>query len=140
MSMRATLAVHGAVALGSALGGLARALCSYLLLAALGPGFPWGTLLVNVLGSALIGLYATLAAPDGRLFPSPAQSQFVMAGFCGGFTTFSVFSLETLLLVEAGRMAIAALYVACSILLWLFGVWLGHIAAVRLNRLKGAKP
>ena len=138
--MKVTLTLYAAVALGSALGGLARALCSYLLLQALGPGFPWGTLLVNVVGSALIGLYATLAAPDGRLFPSPAQRQFVMAGFCGGFTTFSVFSLETLLLIEAGRMAVAALSVACSVLLWLVGVWLGHIAAVRLNRLKGATP
>lgn len=138
--MKVTLTLYAAVALGSALGGLARALCSYLLLQALGPGFPWGTLLVNVVGSALIGLYATLAAPDGRLFPSPAQRQFVMAGFCGGFTTFSVFSLETLLLIEAGRMAVAGLYVACSVLLWLVGVWLGHIAAVRLNRLKGATP
>jgi fluoride exporter len=138
--MRVTLTLYAAVALGSALGGLARALCSYLLLQALGPGFPWGTLLVNVVGSALIGLYATLAAPDGRLFPSPAQRQFVMAGFCGGFTTFSVFSLETLLLIEAGRMAVAGLYVACSVVLWLVGVWLGHIAAVRLNRLKGATP
>jgi fluoride exporter len=136
--MRATLTVPGAVALGSMLGGLARALCSHFMLAALGPGFPWGTLLVNVVGSALIGLYGTLAAPDGRLFPSPAQRQFVMAGFCGGFTTFSVFSLETLLLVESGRMAVAGLYVALSLLLWLAGVWLGHIAAVRLNRLKGA--
>lgn len=138
--MKVTLTLYAAVALGSALGGLARALCSYLLLQALGPGFPWGTLLVNVAGSALIGLYATLAAPDGRLFPSPAQRQFVMAGFCGGFTTFSVFSLETLLLIEAGKMAVAGLYVACSVLLWLVGVWLGHIAAVRLNRLKGATP
>jgi fluoride exporter len=138
--MRVTLTLYAAVALGSALGGLARALCSYLLLQALGPGFPWGTLLVNVVGSALIGFYATLAAPDGRLFPSPAQRQFVMAGFCGGFTTFSVFSLETLLLIEAGRMAVAGLYVACSVVLWLVGVWLGHIAAVRLNRLKGATP
>jgi CrcB protein len=71
----------------------------------LGPGFAWGTLTVNVAWSFLIWLYATLTEPDGRPMAGPAARQFVLAGFCGGFTTFSIFSLENLLLAESGVYA-----------------------------------
>jgi fluoride exporter len=104
----AGLGLYGAVGVGSALGALARYLCTLAMVALLGPAFPWGTLAVNVLGSFLIGLYATVTEPDGRLRASPAQRQFVIAGFCGGFTTFSIFSLETLLLVERQAFGLAA--------------------------------
>jgi fluoride exporter len=129
-----------AVALGGALGSVARFLVAIGLVQLLGPGFAWGTLAVNVLGSFLIGLYATLTEPGGRLLASPAARQFVLAGFCGGFTTFSIFSLETLLLVEAGRLALAGLTVGLSVVFWLLAVWMGYRLGVRLNRLQGSKP
>lgn len=126
-----------AVGLGSGLGAALRYLCSSALLSVAGAGFPWGTLIVNILGSFLIGFYATLTEPGGRLFPDPAMRQFVLAGFCGGFTTFSIFSLETVLLIESGRVFSAASYVALSLLLWLMAVWIGHALAQRANRLTG---
>lgn len=131
-----TRSLYAAVAAGSALGALARYLCSVAAVALLGPAFPWGTLAVNVLGSFLIGLYASLSEPEGRLQPGPAQRQFVMAGFCGGFTTFSIFSLETLLLVDGQEYDLAAIYVAVSVALWLVSVWIGYGIGTRLNRLK----
>jgi fluoride exporter len=131
-----TLALYAAVGVGSALGALARFASAIGLVALLGPGFPWGTLMVNVLGSFLIGLYASLSEPDGRLLASPAERQFVMAGFCGGFTTFSIFSLETLLLVERHAFGLAGIYVAVSLVLWLVSVWAGHQFGARMNRLK----
>lgn len=127
--------LYAAVGVGSALGALARFLCTVAMVALLGSAFPWGTLTVNVLGSFLIGLYASLSEPDGRLLAGPAQRQFVMAGFCGGFTTFSIFSLETLLLVERQAFAVAWLYVAASISLWLISVWIGYRIGAKLNRL-----
>jgi CrcB protein len=128
--------LYAAVAAGSALGALARYLCSVAAVALLGPAFPWGTLTVNVLGSFLIGLYASLSEPDGRLLASPAQRQFVMAGFCGGFTTFSIFSLETLLLVDRQEFDLAAIYVTVSVALWLASVWIGYRIGSKMNRLK----
>lgn len=104
------------------------------MLGALGPAFPWGTLAVNLAGSFAIGLYATLSGPGGRIAPSHATRQFVVAGLCGGFTTFSIFSLETLHLAGQGRGGLAALYVATSLTLWLGAAWCGHAVACRLNR------
>lgn len=126
--------LYAAVGLGSALGAVARFLCSYWLLALLGPAFPWGTLAVNGLGSFLIGLYATVSGPGGRLRASPVQRQFMIPGFCGGFTTFSIFSLETLLFMERSEPALAALYVAASLAVWLIAVWLGYRLAVGLSK------
>jgi CrcB protein len=126
-----------AVGLGASLGSVARYLTSMGMVQWLGPGFPWGTLTVNVAGSFLIGLYATLTEPDGRLMAGPATRQFVLAGFCGGFTTFSVFSLENLLLAESGAYALAAISIAASVILWLLAVWIGYRIGARLNRLKG---
>jgi CrcB protein len=136
--MPAAFRLYVAVGLGSSLGALARYLCSLGILATLGSGFPTGTLAVNVIGSVLIGFYATLTEPDGRLFVRPTTRQFVLTGFCGGFTTFSMFSLETLRLAEAGNLPLAAANVILSIILWLAAVWFGSKLAQRLNRLKGA--
>ena len=136
--MAPTTRLYLAVGLGASLGSVARAAVSLGMLHWLGPGFPWGTLTVNVLGSFLIGLYATLTEPDGRLMASPARRQFVLAGFCGGFTTFSIFSLETLFLVEWGSFGLAGLNIALSVVLWLLAVWIGYRLGVRLNRLKGS--
>lgn len=127
-----------AVGLGAMIGSVARNLVSVGLFYLLGPGFGWGTLAVNVLGSVLIGLYATLTEPDGRVFVTPARRQFVLAGFCGGFTTFSIFSLETLLLVERQAFTLAAINVGGSVILWLLAVWIGYRLGAHLNRLKGS--
>lgn len=124
-----------AVALGSIVGAVARFLVSVLFLSQFGSGFPWGTLFVNVTGSFAIGFYAALTGPDGRLLVSPRQRQFVMVGICGGYTTFSAFSLETLRLVQSGNMDTASVYLVVSLVTWIAGVWLGHALAARLNRL-----
>lgn len=130
--------IYLAIALGGAVGSVARYLCALAGIALLGSAFPFGTLGVNVAGSFLIGLYATLTEPDGRVFATPAMRQGVMGGFCGGFTTFSVFSLESIRLLEAGQWGLAAGYVAVSAATWLPAVWLGHRLAQRMNRLRGS--
>ena len=133
---RRTAILYAYVAAGSILGGLARYLVSLAM--DTGPGFPWATLFINATGSFIIGLFATLSGPDGRLFASVQQRQFVMTGFCGGYTTFSTFSLETFKLYHSGMAHTASAYIATSVVCWLVSVWLGHILASRLNRLKGS--
>src|SRR5512140_2602498 len=101
--------LYGWVAGGSIAGGLSR----YLVGLALdtGPSFPWATLFINATGSLIIGFYATLTGPDGRMMARPEHRQFVMTGFCGGYTTFSAFSLETFRLFHTGAKYTAAAYV-----------------------------
>lgn len=125
------------IALGSALGGVARYGCSGFVASHVGETFPWGTIGVNVVGSAIIGFVATLTAPDGRLFVSPDARQFVMIGLCGGFTTFSSFSLQTLALMQEGDWLRAGGNVVVSVVVCLVAVWLGHVGAASLNQLKG---
>src|SRR5262249_10381824 len=127
------------VAAGGAIGSLARWVVSLLAAGAMGSKFPYGTLIVNVLGSFVIGLYFTLTEPDGRYIAAPAPRQFVLAGFCGGFTTFSAFSLEMWLLISRSEWRLALVYVASSILLWFAGVWIGHAMGLRVNRLRGSR-
>jgi fluoride exporter len=122
------------IALGSALGGVLRYWCSGLIARWFGETFPWGTLIVNVAGSLLIGLIATLSAPDGRLLIGSVTRQFIMFGVLGGFTTFSSFSLQTLALAQNGEWLRAAMNVVGSVLLCLIGVWFGHALAVAINR------
>jgi CrcB protein len=117
------------VALGSALGGMARYGCAGLAARWFGASFPWGTLTINVSGSLLIGFLATVLAPDGRLLAAPDTRAFMMIGILGGFTTFSSFSLETLNLARDGEWLWAGANIASSIVLCLIAVWLGHIAA-----------
>lgn len=126
------------VALGGAIGTVARYFLSGVVATGFGETFPWGTLAVNVIGSFIIGFFATLTAPDGRLFVSGTTRQFVMAGFCGGFTTFSSFSLQTLNLMRDGEWLYAGGNIVGSVALCLFFVWLGSISAMALNQLKGA--
>ena len=123
------------VALGSIVGGVARYMVSVLFLSQFGSGFPWATLFVNVTGSFMIGFYAALTGPDGRLLVSPQQRLFVMVGICGGYTTFSAFSLETLQLVQSGNLPAASLNLLISVASWMAAVWLGYALAARLNRL-----
>jgi CrcB protein len=127
-----------AVALGGALGTLGRYAVSGVVANAYGETFPWGTLIVNVTGSFIIGFFATLTAPDGRLFVGGTTRQFVMTGLCGGYTTFSSFSLQTLNLMRDGEWLYAGGNVVGSGVLCLFFVWLGSLAAMAVNQLKGA--
>ncbi|MFU8819986.1 MAG: fluoride efflux transporter FluC [Gammaproteobacteria bacterium] len=127
-------AIYMLVGLGSALGGVARWLLSDLLQAEPGLGFPWGTLWVNTSGSFLIGAYAGLVAPGGRWSAGLGQRLFFMTGFCGGYTTFSMFSLETLHYVGAGLPGLAAWLAGVSLAAWLFAVWSGYALAERFSR------
>jgi CrcB protein len=122
------------IALGSALGGAGRYWCSGVIARHIGETFPWGTLIVNVVGSLLIGLLATVSEPDGRLLMSTTLRQFFMIGVFGGFTTFSSFSLQTLNLVRDGQWVPASLYILGSVALCLVGVWLGHGLGIAINR------
>ncbi|MEO7027741.1 MAG: fluoride efflux transporter CrcB [Caulobacteraceae bacterium] len=126
------------IAIGSALGGAARHACSSIVAGWVGPTFPWGTMLVNVVGSFIIGFFATLTGPDGRLLVSGDARQFVMVGLCGGYTTFSSFSLQTLSLAQDGEVMRAGLNVGASVMLCLLSVWLGYVAAAAINTVRGS--
>ena len=124
------------IAIGSALGGIARYWCSGIAARLFGETFRWGTLIVNVIGSFVIGLFAALSGPDGRIFVPSVARQFVMIGLCGGYTTFSSFSLQTLNLTTDGEYLYAGLNIVLSVVLCLIAVWLGSILAFGLNTLK----
>ncbi len=126
------------VMLGSALGGAGRYWFSGYIAQHFGETFPWGTLLVNVSGSFVIGFVATLTGPDGRVFASADTRQFIMIGLCGGYTTFSSFSLQTLNLMRDDEWLRASGNVVLSVVLCMLAVWLGHVAAAALNQMKGA--
>ena len=124
-----------AVAFGGGLGAVSRYSVSLLLLNVGSGAVPWATLVVNLVGSFIIGWFQTLTGPDGRVRARPATREFVMAGFCGGLTTFSIFSLETVLWVTEGEGALAALNVTLSLLLWVPAAWAGALFARYLNQL-----
>jgi len=119
---------------GGALGTMLRFWLSGVIAQAFGERFPAGTLVINVTGSVVIGIFAALTGPEGRLMVRPLGRQFFMIGICGGYTTFSSFSLQTLNLAREGQWAYAALNVGLSVLLCLAGVWLGFLAGDSLNR------
>jgi len=126
------------IGLGGAIGSVARFWLSGLVAAQAGESFPWGTLVINVTGSFVIGFFATLTGPEGR-FPAGADSRiFVMTGLCGGFTTFSAFSLQTLTLAREGEWLRAGGNVAGSVVTCLIAVWLGHLLASLLSPARGA--
>ncbi|WOJ89126.1 fluoride efflux transporter CrcB [Methylocapsa polymorpha] len=124
------------IMLGSALGGAARYWFSGVIANSFGETFPWGTILVNVSGCLVIGFFATLTGPDGRLLVGATTRQFVMVGLCGGYTTFSSFSLQTLNLARDGEWFRAGANAVLSLVLCFLAVWLGHVAAVAFNQLK----
>jgi CrcB protein len=125
------------VAAGSALGGISRYWISGLIANRFGESFPWGTMVVNITGCFIIGFFNTITGPEGRFLVSPAARTFFMIGICGGYTTFSSFSLQTLNLVEDGAWWQAGGNVLLSVVLCLLGVWLGHLLAINLNLMKG---
>jgi len=124
------------IAIGSAIGGDARAWCSGVAARVIGETFPWGTLIVNVVGSLIIGFFATLTAPDVRVFASSTTRQFVMVGLCGGYTTFSSFSLQTLNLMNDGEWLQVGANISASVVLCLLAVWIGHVLAMSLNTMR----
>jgi CrcB protein len=126
------------IAIGGALGSVGRFWFSGVVGRQFGETFPWGTLLVNVFGSFVIGLLAALAEPGGRRFIGPTGRQFLMYGVCGGYTTFSSFSLQTLELMRDGDWFKAGANVAGSMVLCLVAVWLGYALGAGFNAGKGA--
>lgn len=133
MTRRETLRIYLAIGCGAALGSLLR------FLVAVGTG-AWpvvppytATGIVNIAGSFVIGFFAAITGPDGRVMIGPAGRQFVMGGLCGGLTTFSAMSLDTLALL-LDRPALAALYLVTVVLLSLGAVFAGHALAARLSR------
>ena len=121
------------LALGGSIGTIARHVLSIASAGTFGERFPWGTLIINITGSLVIGFFATLTA--GRIQVSNDLCLFVMTGICGGFTTFSAFSLQTLNLLRSGDIIYALCYIAASVILCLIFVWLGAIAANFINQL-----
>ena len=101
------------VALGGAIGASARYLTNVGVMRLIGPGFPWGTMAVNVLGSFLMGVLVVVLAHKDAMRLAP----FLMTGLLGGFTTFSAFSLDVMTLIERGHLNLAAFYAIGSVLL-----------------------
>ena len=126
------------VALGGAIGSVARYAVSGAIARGVSEIFPWGTLFANVTGCFVIGLFAMLTGPDGRILVPPDFRQFFMVGVCGGYTTFSSFSLQTLALARDGDMTRASLNVGVSVAVCLVGVWLGSLLGASINQARGA--
>jgi CrcB protein len=120
------------VTLGGAAGTLARYLISFVALP-IDRWLPWGTIMVNVTGCALIGFVGTLTLAHGRYPISEDLRLLLMVGLCGGYTTFSAFSLQTLDLLRSGAIARAGVNVVASVSLCIGAVWLGHLAAAYFN-------
>ena len=120
------------VMLGGALGTAARFCVSGFIAERAGEFFPLGTLVVNVTGSFVIGFLAAFTDPEGAVLISPRVRQFLMIGVCGGYTTFSSFSLQTLNFARDGDWFKAFLNTTLSFACCLGAVWLGRILAVTL--------
>jgi CrcB protein len=124
--------------IGGGLGTLARwGLSGLVARSSWGETFPLDTLVINITGSFAIGLFAGLTGPDGRWLASPSFRQFFMLGICGGYTTFSSFSLQTLALAQNNQWVKAGTNILLSVLLCLGAVWLGNALALSLNSTKG---
>jgi CrcB protein len=122
------------VAVGGAIGSMARLWLGVKVTLLTGLAFPWGTILVNIIGSLVIGFVATLTGPNGRVAVPVNAQAFVMVGLCGGFTTFSAFSLQTLELARDGRLMHAGANIMLSVVLCLTAVALGHWLAALFGR------
>ncbi len=122
------------ISLGGAIGTAARFWLSGVVAQRYGQTFPYGTLAVNVTGSLIIGMFAALTEPDGRWLVSPSFRQFFMIGICGGYTTFSSFSLQTLTLAQDGEWFRAGANSIASFALCLLAVWLGHVSVALISK------
>lgn len=128
------------IAFGGALGSVARFALNGVVSARVGETFPWGTILVNVAGSFVIGGLSALTLPEGRLSAEARTftTQFLMIGVCGGFTTFSSFSLQTLNLLRDGEWLYAGGNVVLSVVLCLVATWLGYLLGTAMSAVKGS--
>lgn len=111
--------IYAAIMIGGALGSAARFALSMWITEASQTTFPWGTFAVNVIGSFVIGVFGGLTGPDGPLLVSPEVRVFVAIGILGGFTTFSSFSLQTIMLLQDGQWLWASGNVVLSVVLCL---------------------
>ena len=127
------------VALGGALGSVGRFWINGLVSERIGATFPWGTLAVNGAGSFVIGLLGALALPEGRMNPAwrPFVVQVLMIGVCGGYTTFSSFSLQTLNLLRDREWLWAGGNILLSVALCMIAVWLGWMLGTMVHSMKG---
>jgi CrcB protein len=121
------------VMVGGALGTGARFWASGAIARRYGEFFPLGTLVVNVTGSFVVGFFAGLTDPGSPFLVRPSWRQFVMIGFCGGYTTFSSFSLQTLDLIHDGDWLKASLNALLSFALCMVAVWLGRACGLSLQ-------
>ena len=126
------------VAIGGALGSVGRYWLSGFIAEGIGGSFPWGTLIVNVSGSFLIGVVGAMASPEGRMDPQSRQfaSQFLIYGICGGYTTFSSFSLATLKHLQDRQWLYAGGNIVLSVVLCMIAVWIGWLVGSVLNSMK----
>ena len=126
------------IALGGALGSVSRYWLNGVVSARFAT-FPAGTLAINVLGSLVIGVAGALASPEGRMSSESRAlvTQLVMIGLCGGFTTFSSFSLQTLNLLREREWLYAGGNLILSVVLCMVAVWLGWLLGATLNSMKG---
>lgn len=122
------------VGLGGALGSIARFWLSGLVAQRFGESFPFGTLMINITGSFVIGILAAMGMPEGRIYLQPGARAFLMIGLCGGYTTFSSFSLQTMNLANDGEWLYAGLNVILSVALCLLAVWLGYVSTQALTK------
>lgn len=122
------------VGLGAAVGGMSRYLLAGFIQQRAGPGFPLGTLVINVSGSFVLGFIMRYALQTGAI--SPEARALLTTGFCGGYTTFSTFSYETALLIEDGEYGRAALYIGASVAVALLFIFVGFAVAQRVLALR----
>jgi len=127
------------VAIGGALGSMARYGLGGLVSDKFGQAFPWGTLVINVTGSFVIGFLGALTAPGGKMTPQSRvlATQLLITGVCGGYTTFSSFSLQTLNLLRDREWLYAGGNILLSVILCMIAVWLGYLLGSMFNAMKG---
>src|SRR6185312_7981351 len=123
------------VAIGGALASMARYFIGGLVSEKTGGSFPWGTLVINVTGSFIIGILGALTVPEGKMTPQARAfaTQLLITGVCGGYTTFSSFSLQTLNLLRDGEWFYAAGNILLSVILCLIAVWIGFLLGNKFN-------
>ena len=126
------------VALGGAIGSVGRFWLAGFITERFGESFPWGILVINATGSFVIGIFAAFTNPDGPMKPETRvfATQFIMIGICGGYTTFSSFSRDTLRLMQERQWLYAGGNVIWSVVLCLIAVWLGYMLGSLFSSMK----